>query len=575
MSDKNTAVRIFNDLAILLELQGVNPFKIKAYTNAARELQQHEGELSEWIASGAISEMKGIGKSLADKLTELVQTGKIAEYEELRTSFPEGLIALLRIPGLGAKKVRVLYEQLGISNIEALEQACQQNQLLTLPGFGQKTQEKILQGIAQVRQYQGRFRLNQALPFAQQLLADLRAIPAVLCAELGGSLRRWKETVKDIDFVVATDDSESVMNAFVKHPLAAHIIAHGPTKSSITLHNGLNVDLRTVTLQQYPYALMHFTGSKEHNTTMRKRAKDRGLKLNEYGLFREDELVLCDSESAIFAALDLHYIPPELREDRTEFTWAEVAESPLLVDVAQIKGIFHAHSTYSDGNASLREMAEACRNKGFQYLGITDHSRSAYYAGGLSIEAVLQQHVEIETLNHEWHDFQLFKGIESDILVDGRLDYPEDILSLFDFVIVSVHSQFKMTQDEMTARIIRAIENPYTTMLGHPTGRLLLNRDAYPVDMHKVIDAAVANQVVIEINANPYRLDIDWRLLEYARNKGMMVSINPDAHAVAGLDDIQYGVGIARKGGLSAEHVLNTLDLEQIRVKLRTMRPKP
>ncbi len=572
MSDKQTAMRIFKEMATLLELQGANPFKSKAYVKAARELQQHEGQPAEWIASGAIKEMRGFGKSLQEKLNELVETGKVSEHEELRSSFPEGLLKILTIPGLGSKKVRVLYEELGIESVEELEEACQTDKLLGIDGFGKKSQEKILQGIQQIRRYQGRHRLNQALPFAQRLLSDLRDQPDVQQLDLGGSLRRWKETVKDIDFVVATDNPEAVMEFFVNHPLAEHIIAHGSTKSSIMLNNGINVDLRTVTPKQYPYALMHFTGSKEHNTEMRRRAKDRGMKLNEYGLFKGENLVECESETDIFKELDLNYIPPELREDRTEFEWAVEMNHPPLVELSDIKGVFHAHSTYSDGAATLKEMAEATRALGYSYLGITDHSKTAYYAGGLSIEEVLKQHKEIDELNKEWDDFQLFKGIESDILGDGSLDYPDEILEQFDFVIASVHSQFKMSQDEMTARIIKAIEHPATTMVGHPTGRLLLNRDAYPLDIYKVVDAAAANNVIIEINANPYRLDIDWRILEYARDKGMLVSINPDAHSTKGLEDIQYGVGVARKGGLGPDHVFNALDLDTVREKLKTLR---
>ncbi len=568
MSDKRTAIKIFEEMATLLELQGANPFKSRAYTKAARELQQHEGQLSEWIVSGAIHSMKGIGKSLKEKLIELVETGKIREHEELRASFPDGLMEMLKIPGLGPKKARTLYQELGLSNIDDLEEACLTDKLLPLPGFAKKTQEKLLQGIEQLRMYQGRFRLNQALPYAKQIIADLRAMPDVEQVELGGSLRRWKETVKDLDFVVATRNPEAVMKAFVEHPLKEHIIAHGPTKSSITLSSGLNVDLRTVKPEQYPYALMHFTGSKEHNTTMRKRAKDRDMKLNEYGLFRGDTLVECSSETEIFAALGLHFVPPELREDRDEFEWAEKADHPPLVELSDIQGIFHAHSTYSDGSATLREMAEATRDMGLTYLGITDHSRTAYYAGGLSIEEIQQQHKEIDELNQEWKDFQIFKGIESDILGDGSLDYPEEILAQFDFIIASVHSQFNMSSEEMTARIIRAIEHPSTTMLGHPTGRLLLNRDSYPIDIYKIVDAAIANNVIIEINSNPYRLDLDWRILGYGREKGLVVSVNPDAHTIPGISDIQYGVGIARKGGLSAKHVFNTYDLPTIREKL-------
>lgn len=564
MVDKKQAASMFEEIAMLLELKGENPFRSRSYIKAARAVQDLEEDLTKLVESGDIAKVDGIGKGTAEKLQELVKTGKMAYYDELRASFPAGLLDMLSIPGLGPKKARVLYDKLEIASLEDLEKACTEDKVMALDGFGKKSQEKILKGIQQVRKYQGRFLVNKAAPYAKQLLDFLRALPEVQQVEVGGSLRRRKETVKDIDFVSATLEPEAVMEAFVNHELSVDTIAHGPTKSSITLENGINVDLRCVTPDQYAYALMHFTGSKEHNTIMRSRAKQYDMKLNEYGLFKGEELVPCESETEIYKALDLHFIPPELREDRGEFEWAEERDCERLLEVDDLQGIFHAHSTYSDGAATLEEMGEAARAMGMQYLGMTDHSRTAYYAGGLSIERVIEQQKEIDTLNEKWDDFRLFKGIESDILTDGSLDYPQEILDSFDFIIASIHSQFNMSEEDMTARIIKAIEHPATTMIGHLTGRLLLSREAYPVNVYKVIDAAVANNVIIEINANPYRLDLDWRVLGYGRDKGLVVSINPDAHSTRGLSDIEYGVGIARKGKLGPDHVFNTRSLKDI-----------
>tara|TARA_B100001989_G_C24541391_1_gene467773 strand:+ start:268 stop:1992 length:1725 start_codon:yes stop_codon:yes gene_type:complete len=560
--DKKQAANIFEEIARLLELKGANQFRTRAYVGAARTLRSLDMELEELVDGN--EKVKGIGASSMEKLRELVKTGKMEYYESLKAEFPEGVLDLMKIPRLGPKKVKVLYQQLNITSLDDLEKACEQDELLSLDGFGAKTQENILKGIKHVRQYKGRHLVRAAHVPAQEFLSHLQTLPEVLELDLAGSLRRRKETVKDIDIVVSTEEPKAVMNAFVNHPLVHEIIAHGDTKSSVTLDSGINIDLRTVTPEQYAYALLHFTGSKEHNTVMRSRAKDKGLKLNEYGLFRGEERIHASSEEEIYGLLDLPFIPPELREDHAEFSLAEGDGIPSLVTLEDLKGTFHAHTTYSDGSASLDEMAQAAMLQGLEYLGITDHSQTAYYAGGLNVYDIEKQHKEIDALNESYDNFRIFKGIESDILADGSLDYPEPVLASFDFIIASVHSQFNLTKDEMTQRIIKAIENPYTTMLGHPTGRLLLSRESYPIDMHKVIDAAIANGVIVEINANPHRLDIDWRLLQYAKEKGMLTSINPDAHSTEGINDMIYGVGIARKGGLQVGDVLNTLSLQDV-----------
>lgn len=570
--NKHDVGRILEEIAVLLQIKGENQFKIRAYENAARAIEMADEDLAVLINEQRLHGIKGIGNTLAAQITELVQTGELAYYEELRQSVPPGLFDLLKIPGLGPKKVKALYANLGIATIGELEYACIENRLLDLPGFGQKTQEKILQGIEFIKQYQGQFLFADINPRAGQILDKLRKCPAVLRAELCGSIRRRKEIIKDIDILVSSDDGTVVADYFTMLPETKSVLGKGPTKVSITLTAGINADLRIVSDQEFPYALHHFTGSKEHNTAMRHRAKEMGYKINEYGLFKGDTLIPCKDEQEFFQVLGLQYIPPELREDRGELAAAEQRRIPQLIEASDIKGIFHAHTVYSDGSATLLELAEAARARGYQYIGITDHSRSAAYARGLKTETLHSQWAEIERLNQRWTDFRIFKGIESDILSDGSLDYPEEILSQFDFIIASVHSQFRMSESEMTQRLIRALENPYVTMLGHPTGRLLLAREGYPVNMAAIIERAAQTHTIIEINANPYRLDLDWRWCKPAQERGVLLSINPDAHAVEELDNVAFGVNAARKGWLTAADVANTRSLAEVEQILRKKR---
>jgi DNA polymerase (family 10) len=456
-----------------------------------------------------------------------------------------------------------------------LEYACLENRLTELPGFGKRSQEKILEGIRYFKTTRGLYLFNNAFSEAEPMISALQAFPGVARASVAGSLRRRKEVIRDIDLVASSNDSASIMEFFTSLPAIRTVIAKGETLSSILLQSGIQADLRVVSDVEFPFTLLSFTGSKEHNTVLRARAKRLGLKLNEYGLFRGEESIPCQDETAIFSQLGLSYIPPELREDMGEFEAAEKGPIPPLTAPEEIRGIFHVHTTYSDGNAPLREMVLKARSLGYQYVGISDHSRSAHYAHGLSVERIREQHREIDLLRKEITGITIFKGIESDILADGSLDYPEEILATFDFVIASVHSRFQMNKEEMTERLIRAVSNPYVTMLGHPTGRLLLSREPYAVDLHRVIDAAAEYRTVMELNASPYRLDLDWRLCRYAKERGVKVSINPDAHSPEGLSDTVYGVGIARKGWLSAEDVLNTLPVEKIETYLNEKRPAP
>jgi DNA polymerase (family 10) len=562
--DKKEVAAILDEIGTLLELKGENPFKSRAYSAGARAVEELEEDLFAIIKENRLREIKGIGEGLAQKISELVLTGHLTYYEELKQELPESLREMLRIPGLGPKKIKLLHDQLGIKSIGELEDACNENRLIELPGFGEKSQQKVLQGIGFLRKYQNQFLYSTAFEAAEPIFTSLSKLKQVTRASLAGSLRRKKELVKDIDIVVSTPDSTAVMDYFTAHSQAESIIAKGDTKSSIITAAGIQVDVRTVSDREFPYALHHFTGSKEHNIAMRGRAIQMGMKMNEYGLFKGEKLVPCKDEEEIFKSLKLDYIPPELREDRGEIEAAEKHRLPQLVEERDIRGTFHAHTTHSDGTCSLKELASAARELGYSYLGITEHSQSAHYARGLTPDLLETLFREIDEVNRELKGLRLLKGTEADILSDGTLDYADSVLAQCDFVIASVHSHFTQSQEEMTGRIIRALKNPFVTMLGHPTGRLLLSREPYAVDMLQVIDAAAEAGVAIEINAHPLRLDLDWRLCQHAKTKGVKVAINPDAHNAAGLRDVYFGVNVARKGWLEPEDVLNAMTVNEI-----------
>ncbi|MFA6413556.1 MAG: DNA polymerase/3'-5' exonuclease PolX [Syntrophales bacterium] len=561
---KQEITEILDELALLLEMKGENPFKSRAYANAARSLEALDEDLDLVVREGRLATIKGVGEAITKKIEELAATGQLRYYHDLKATIPAGHFEMLKIPGLGPKKIHILYEKLGIETIGELEYACQENRLLDLPGFGSKTQQKILAGIDALKHYRERRLYAEVIAEATDLrkfLADQRGVIAV---SIAGSLRRGNEVVKDIDLLAATDDHLSLADAFASLPQAASVIAKGETKVSVTLRSGINADLRIVSPSQYPYALHHFTGSREHNTALRGRAKKLGLKMNEYGLFREEENLLCHSEEDIFAALDLPYIPPELRENMGEIEAAAAGQLPRLVETGDMRGILHIHTRASDGADSLETLVREAKRRGYDYIGVSDHSQSAYYAGGLSPDAVRRQHEAIDDINAGEEVFHIFKGIEADILPDGRLDYDDETLAKFDFVIAAVHSHFQMTEEEMTGRIIKALANPFTTILAHPTGRLLLAREPYALDIRRVIDAAAANGKAIELNANPLRLDLDWRHCIYAKRKGVKIAVNPDLHNLAGFDYMEGGVNIARKGWLERGECLNCLELKEI-----------
>lgn len=509
MISKKKVIQILEDIAVLLELTGENPFKSRAYSNAARSLEKADQDVAALVQNARIFDVDGIGDAIGKKLTELVSTGRLEYYEKLKASVPVGHLDMLKIGGLGPKKIHSLYQELGITTVGELEYACYENRLVDLKGFGRKTQENILAGIKRFKQYSERHLYDEASAQADRLLAFLKKHQQVSEASLAGSLRRGYETVKDIDLLAASVHPDALADAFAGPEMAASVIARGDTKVSITLHTGVNADLRIVRPAEFPYALHHFTGSREHNTALRGRARERGIKMNEYGIFRGDRNIECSSEEDIFAALGLPFIEPELREDMGEIEAAEKGQLPVLVTEKDIRGIFHIHTTFSDGTDSLEKIAAAAKAAGMAYVGISDHSRSAFYARGLDREAIEKQHAEIDRLNRRFAPFHIFKGIESDIGPDGLLDYEEDVLQQFDFVIAAVHSGFNMPREQMTYRIQKALANPFTTMLAHPTGRLLLSREPYAVDVRFLINAAAEHGKALELNANPHRLDLD------------------------------------------------------------------
>jgi DNA polymerase (family 10) len=574
--DKAVVAGILDDVGDLMELRGGNPFEARAYHNAARTIGSLDADLDELVATGQLANVPGLGKTLLQRILELVTTGQMALHQQLLAETPPGLREMLRIPGLGPKRVRQLHETLGITTLEELRAAAESNRIATLAGFGAKSQENILKGLEFVTQHMDHYLFPVAEKDATAIAEALRSLPQVMRLSIAGSLRRRKEVVKDVDMVASVareGDRTAVMDALVALPQVVSITGKGDTKTSVILRPGIALDLRVVTDDEYPSALHHFTGSKEHNIALRGRAQRAGMKINEYGLFRGDERIPVADERELYRALGMHYIEPEMREERGEIELALQGELPTLVTEADLRGILHVHSTWSDGQVSIREMAEATLALGKSYLGICDHSKTAAYANGLSEEAVRRQHEEIDRLNEEYAGrLRILKGTECDILKDGALDYDDETLTSFDFVVASIHSHFQLPPAEQTQRLIRAMENPNTSILGHPTGRLLLQRDGYYPDLDAVIDRAGELGVAIELNADPHRLDLDWRWHRRAVEHGVQIPINPDAHSPAGLANIRYGVGIARKGWLTAADVLNTRSLDDLLVYFATQR---
>ena len=564
---KDQVASALREIGTILELQGENPFKCRAYLNGARTLETSATDLTELVRTNRLGELPGIGDALREKITTLITTGKLPYLEELRSSIPAGLLPLLDLPGLGPKKLRALRDKLKIESLEALTQACQDGRLAALEGFGEKTATNLLEAIDRHANYKKLHRLGTALPAARTLLEHLKQSPLVLHAEIAGSLRRGKEVVKDLDLIASSKEPKEVMKLFVSSPNVEKVVNHGETKSSVILAGGIPCDLRVIPPESWATALAHFTGSKEHNIALRQRAIDRGLHLSEWGLLKgksKTPLKLKD-EKDLHKALGLAFIPPELREDSGEIAAAEKDELPDLLTRDQIRGCLHNHTLASDGQDSLSSMAQAAAEQGLEWLGIADHSKSSFQANGLDAKRLEKQIEEIRLLNSKKPKCTLLSGTECDILKDGKLDFPDSLLSELDYVVASVHSGFTSDEKEMTQRIIRAMENPHVTCLGHPTGRLLLEREAYPLNIPKILDAAAATGTWIELNANPWRLDLDWRWWHKARDLGILCCINPDAHKTSHLRFLDFGVTLARKGWLRAQDVVNTRTLSQLR----------
>ena len=613
---KTQLVDVLEQVAVLLELSGANGFKVRAYQNASRALSSMEEDLFSIISEGRLLQVKGIGKGIGGLITESVLHGTWGDMQSLYDKVPTGLIEIVGIPGLGPKKVKALYDSLGIESIEQLKTACELDHISSLPGFGKKSQKKIFDGIDLLRRYQGRTRMDVGLLFGRSLEEKISLIEGVEKAQLAGSARRRRETIGDLDIVVSSLalNHQKVIQEILGLPGIAEVKGYGDSKISLILEqemlsssigNGalderlaetlmernsdatIDAQVRIVTPETFPFTLAYFTGSKEHNIRMRQEAINRGLRLNEFGLFPESlagssigmeaakHTLLCSDESEIYKNLDMHWVPPEMREDMGEIEAASTSKSllPELIIPEDIKGAFHNHTIYSDGSNTLEEMAQAAQSLGWQYLGIADHSETLNIGGrsiGISSNLVPNQRSEIIKLNQIWSDegvdFRLFHGSECDILADGKLDYSDDIRNIFSHVVGSIHalgSWRNRDEIENTEMLMRAIEDPTFTILGHPTGRILQVREGIPIDMHAIIRRmgelnTEGNLKAIEINASPYRLDLDWRLCKFAKEQKVPICINPDAHDVNGLNDVWYGVQIARKGWLEKSDILNT-----------------
>ncbi len=566
------------EIGTLMRLAGENEFRARAFDNAARTIESLDGDINTYIDNKNLTDIKGIGKSIAEDIYNFAEKGSIPVLDDLHNRVPKELIKWLDISGMGPKKIYKIHKELDITTIDELKEKVKDGSVAKLSGLGEKSAEKIMKSIEWMEKFSERCLINEAIEIADPMYDFMKKQKGVESIDIAGSLRRRLETIGDIDLLVgATSEHVSdLFDAFTGHELVTEILGRGETKSSIRTESGRQVDLRVVKPEQFPAALMYFTGSKEHNVVMRQRARERGMSLNEYGLFKLsdkgetdfDQPVSYSSEEDIYKKLDLHFVPPELREDMGEFDFFEKNEKANLLEQNQLRGILHAHSTWSDGKYSIQEMADACIERGYEYLGLTDHSKTAAYAGGLSIDDLKRQWEEVDTLNEEYakgdKSFRILKGIESDILSDGSLDYPDEVLEQFDLVIASVHASLDMPREKMMDRFRNAIKNPYTRIVGHPTTRLLLKRSASDMDMNELIELAAEHNTAIEINANPHRLDLDWRHGRKAKDVGLMSAICPDAHTVDGLDDVRYGVYIARKAWFGPNRILNTKSADEL-----------
>ncbi len=561
----NDVAELFDRLADLLEIEGANPFRVRAYRNAARLIRSLPRDVADMVAAGEdLTRLPGIGEDLAGKIKTIVETGTLPLLEEEARKVPPELAELLEIEGLGPKRVKVLHEVLGVRSLEDLERAVNAGKVRELPGFGEKTERAILEGIQRLRAQYGRMLLATAEPVAEALREHLAATSGVERVEIAGSYRRRKETVGDLDILAIAAPDSPVMDRFTTFEAVARVQSKGTTRSTVHLRSGLQVDLRVVAPQSYGAALQYFTGSKAHNIAVRRLAVKRGLKINEYGIFRGSRRIGGAEEEAVYASVDLPWIPPELREDRGEIEAAMAGRLPDLITQDHIRGDLHVHSKHTDGRYSIEEMARAARDLGYEYIAVTDHSRRVAMAHGLDEKRLRQELEEIDRLNERLEGIRILKGCEVDILEDGRLDLPDSVLAELDLTVCSVHYRFNLPREKQTARILRAMDNPYFTILGHPTGRLINERDPYDVDLDRIIRHAAERGAILELNAQPSRLDLTDTACQQAKELGVKIAISTDAHTVHDLRFMRYGIDQARRGWLEAGDVVNTLPLNDL-----------
>lgn len=564
---------VFDEIADLLEIEEANPFRVRAYRNAARRLEELGRSVASMIDKGEdLTAIPGIGADLAGKIAEVVRTGTCELRERLRREVPPAVTGLLQIPGLGPKRVRVLYHELDVHTLGQLERAARDGRIRGLHGFGEKTERRILEAIGAHAGKLARFRLAHAAQAADALVAHLRAAPGVDRVEVAGSLRRRRETVGDLDLLATSSDPAGTVAHFAKYDAIARMLSSGETRASAVLRTGMQVDLRVVDAAAYGSALVYFTGSKAHNIAIRRMAQQRGLKINEYGVFRGERRIAGETEASVYRALGLPEIPPELREDRGEVDAAREGRLPKLVELADLRGDLHMHTKATDGHASVREMALAAKAMGLEYVAITEHSKRLAMAHGLDADRLAKQIDEIDRVNASLRGITVLKGIEVDILEDGRLDLPDAVLARLDLVIGAVHSRFDLSRDRQTERVLRAFDNPLLTMLAHPTGRLLGEREPYDIDMARVIRAAAQRGVFLELNAHPSRLDLLDTWCMQAKARGVLVSVNSDAHSTLEFGNLRFGIGQARRGWLGRRDVLNTRTLARLRPLLARRR---
>lgn len=562
--------KIFNGIADFLEIKDENPFRIRAYRRAALNIEGLSKNIED-LPEKELLKIPGIGKDLAGKIEEYLKTGKMQIHEELKKEIPEGLLVMESVPGLGPKTAKLLYEKFKIKSIDELEKLAIEHKLAGLPGIKEKTEENILKGIEMLKRGKERQPLGKVLPIAIDIVEHMKKNAPVTKIDIAGSLRRWKDTIKDIDILATSDNPKKIMHAFVHIPHVKEVLMQGPTKSSIIINEGLQVDLRVVEKESYGAALAYFTGSKEHNIRLREMAVKMGLKINEYGIFREkdNKRLGGEKEEDVYRILGLQHITPELREDRGEIEAALKDKLPILVCLEDIKGDLHVHSKWSDGSHSFEQLVDAAKKHGYSYIAMTDHSKGLGVARGLTAERLLEQIKEIDVLNKKLKNFRILKGIEVDIRSDGSLDIPDDVLKTLDIVVASIHSGFKQSRQQLTSRIVSAIKNQYVSIIAHPTGRLIGERDAYEVDMDEILKAALETGTALEINAYPLRLDINDTYARKAKEMGIPIVISTDTHVTTQFNFMSYGVSIARRSWLEKTDVLNTLELKKLLTRLK------